>query len=100
MRRCEGESKKGNPKRGHHNHRGKGIFEFFGHTGNKSRRADYPATVAYCDSCGRCITYLVHHGRGRVEKYHQVSAPLSEVCSSTNLVTVRCSNFLTIRALA
>src|SRR5215471_10635573 len=33
MRRCKGEIKKGNPKRGHRNRRRKGIFEFFGPTG-------------------------------------------------------------------
>src|ERR671931_285711 len=36
MRRCEGEIKKRNPKREHHNHREKGIFEFFGYTGEMS----------------------------------------------------------------
>src|SRR5262249_51137151 len=33
MRRCKGEIKKRNPKRGHRNRRRKGIFEFFGPTG-------------------------------------------------------------------
>jgi predicted nuclease of predicted toxin-antitoxin system len=41
--------------------------------------------------------YLVHHGCSEVEKYHQVSAPLSRACSSPNVVAARHGNFLTTR---
>jgi hypothetical protein len=79
MRRCKGEIKKRNPKRGHQNHRGKGIFEFFGHTA-------YLALIAARDPA---IRALLDQGFAFVTNAFKTDAAPSGMKSRTDREHIR-----------